>query len=92
MHEEVAERRVVLGIVGKIPSVLEPTPGEQDGVVARIVGAGVAQVAAKQGRVWSSNVPPASRLVFMAVRNSSKQPMMARSILSNCSMRLGSRP
>ena len=48
MHEEVTERRVVLGIVGKITAVLEAPAGEQDGVVARIMGAGVAEVAAEK--------------------------------------------
>ena len=50
MDEGVAKGRVVFGIVGKITAVFEPAPGEQDGVVARIVGAGVAQVAAEQGK------------------------------------------
>ena len=50
MDEEVAKGRVVFGIVGKITAVFEPAPGEQDGVVARIVGAGVAKITSKQGK------------------------------------------
>ena len=88
MHEEIAERRVVLGIVCEITAVFEAAAGEQDGVVGLRAGF---PNCCPEVSVLSSKVPPAS-LVFMVVRNSSKQPMMARSILSNCSIRLGSRP
>ena len=47
MHKEIAERRVVLGIVCEITAVFEAAAGEQDGVVARIMRAGVAEIAAE---------------------------------------------
>ena len=45
MHEEIAERRVVLGIVCEITSGRRA--GEQDGVVARVMRAGVPKIAAQ---------------------------------------------
>ena len=45
MHEKIAERRVVLGIVCEITAVFEAAAGEQDGVVARVMRAGVAKIA-----------------------------------------------
>ena len=42
VHEEIAERRIALGVMSQITAVLEAPAGEQDGVVAWVVGAGVA--------------------------------------------------
>ena len=47
MHEEIAERRVVLGIVCEITAVLEAAAGKQDGVVTRVMRAGVPKIAAQ---------------------------------------------
>ena len=55
---ESCKRRVVLGIVCEITAVLEAAAGEQDGVVARVMRAGVPKITPNKVSVLSSKCHP----------------------------------
>ena len=53
-HKKIAERRVVMGIVGDVPAVVIATASKKNWQVSRIMGIGISKIATK--KKWDERI------------------------------------